>query len=132
MADNFEKRLESTNEFYSVALPLAEKLGHDRLYPVDDHFEGGAMETKVETIPGGWDSLMEIYGDIQNHPFIAEGNSRFETAAGAGDVVPYYRWLNLPETGIRDEEFQWHPLMMEDNESRIGWKTHSVYCRIGS
>lgn len=120
LADHFEKRMESTNEFYSVAVPLAVKLGHDRLYPVDDHFEGGAMEAAVENLPGGWDSLMAIYGDIQDHPYIVEGNSRFEAAAEAGDVVPYYRWLNLPETGIRDEAFQWDPLMIKENDSRIG------------
>jgi hypothetical protein len=120
IAAEFEKRLESTNEYYSIALPLAAKLGHQRLYPVDDHFEGGAMEAAVETMPGGWDSLMEIYGDIQNHPFLLEGNSRFEQAAEAGDVLPYYRWLNLPGTGASDEAFQWQPLLHQDTESRIG------------
>lgn len=120
VAEDFEKRLESTNEYYSIALPLAGKLALHRLYPVDDHFEGGTIEAAVKTMPGGWDALMAIYGDIQNHPFILEGDSRFESAAKAGDVLPYYRWLNLPETGIRDEAFQWDPLMRDDIDSRIG------------
>jgi hypothetical protein len=120
IAEEFEKRLESTNEYYSMALPLAVKLGHDRLYPVDDHFDNGPMEAVVQTMPGGWDSMMAIYGDIENHPFLLEQNSRFDEAARAGDVVPYYRWLNLPETAVRDEAFQWHPLMSGDIDSRIG------------
>jgi hypothetical protein len=120
IAEEFEKRLESTNEYYSIALPLAGKLQHQRLYPVDDHFEGGAMEAVVGSLPGGWESLMEIYGDIENEPFLVEENSRFDEAAEAGDVLPYYRWLNLPETGVRDEDFQWIPLIREDLDSRIG------------
>jgi hypothetical protein len=120
VAEDFVKRLESTNEYYSIALPLAGKLGHSRLYPVDDHFDNGAMEAAVLTMPGGWDSMLAIYGDLETHPYLVEGNSRFEAAAEAGDVLPYYRWLNLPETGVRDEAFQWDPLMSQDIESRIG------------
>lgn len=120
VADEFARRLESTNEFYSVALPLAAKLGHDRLYPVDDHTDSGAMDAAVLTMPGGWDSMMAIYGDIESHPYLVEQKSRFKAAAEAGDVVPYYRWLNLPETGVRDEAFQWVPLMSQDIDSRIG------------
>jgi len=120
IAEEFEKRLESTNEYYSMALPLAAKLGHDRLYPVDDHFDGGTMEAAVQSMPGGWDSMMAIYGDIDKHPYLLEENSRFEAAAEAGDVMPYYRWLNLPETGLQDEAFQWDPLIARDIDSRIG------------
>lgn len=132
VADDFARRLESTNEYYSIALPLAAKLGHDRLYPVDDHLENGTMEAVVETMPGGWDSMMAIFGDIQNHPYLVEINSRFDAAAEAGDVMPYYRWLNLPETGVRDEAFQWDPLMSGDIDSRIGsarlaaWETRNL------
>jgi hypothetical protein len=132
IAEEFEKRLASTNEYYSIGLTLAKTLGHTRLYPVDDHFEGGAMEAVAKSVPGGWDSLLAIYGDIENHPFLAEQNSRFEQAAEAGDVLPYYRWLNLPETGTRDEAFQWDPLMREDTDSRIGsmrlagWETRNL------
>ena len=120
VAEDFARRLESTNEYYSMALPLAAKLGHTRLYPVDDHFENGTMEAAVATMPGGWDSMMAIYGDLENHPYLVEQNSRFDEAAEAGDVLPYYRWQNLPETGVRDEAFQWDPLMSGDIESRIG------------
>ncbi len=132
IADDFAKRLESTNEYYSMALPLAAKLGHDRLYPVDDHFDDGTMEAAVQTMEGGWDAMMALYGDLENHPFLVEGNSRFEAAAGAGDVLPYYQWLNLPETGVRDVAFQWDPLMSKDIESRIGsarlaaWETRNL------
>ncbi len=120
LAEDFARRLESTNEYYSIALPLAAKLGHDRLYPVDDHFENGTMEAAVANMPGGWDSMMPLFGDLENHPYLVEQNSRFDEAAEAGDVLPYYRWQNLPETGVRDEAFQWDPLMSGDIESRIG------------
>lgn len=116
----FAQRMTSTNEYITIAIRLAKALGHHRLYPVDDHSSGAPFDSANKDNPNMADEMMSIWGDIEGDPYLAEMKSRFSEAADAGDVLPYYRWVNSPETGQRDIDFQWTPLIQKDVKSRVG------------
>ena len=117
---SFVKKSFSTNEYISIASKLAEMLGQKRLHPVDSHIEKLRNDPYFASLDGGKKSLLELRKGSEKHPFFLEMNSQFEKAANRGDLLPYYRWVNAPETGKRDEAFQWHQLLINDNKNKIG------------
>jgi hypothetical protein len=85
------------NENYLIAAPLAVRLGHERLYSVDDQTAGRAT--------GSYDEkqyeqeIMAIWKNdaVSERRSLDEGwNKRL---AAGGDVLGWYRWMNSPQLG---------------------------------
>jgi hypothetical protein len=82
------------NETYDVAVALAVRLGHQRVYAVDDH-----TADTVQALAGpGFDPFMQrLWGSGKFA--IQKEDDRFEAALKTGtDVLAYYRFMNRPAT----------------------------------
>lgn len=95
LVDIIIKRAGRSNENVTIAVALAERLGHDRIYPVDDHTgdRAGAVEdekTFGEQMQAIWDSA-SAPAALQ-----PDRDARARMLAG-GPVVDWYRFLNSPD-----------------------------------
>ena len=93
LAEMLDKRMSRHNESSLIGAHLAARLGHERVYPVDDHTGGIATgpvdeEVYAEEIMSAWDN-----------PAVAERRAAYEQwdsqlAAGTLPVIEWYRRLN--------------------------------------
>jgi hypothetical protein len=61
-----------------------------------------------------------VFGNYSEHPYIINMKDRERHAIEAGDLLPYYEWLNDPVTLQGDFDFQWAPFLDKDDESHFG------------
>jgi hypothetical protein len=99
----------SPNEVYSIGVELAVRLGHRRLYSIDDHTDDmlglkwGIWEIIGKELPGNPE-----YAEFLASPYIAEAQNRLPDAASTGDLLELFKILNTDEYGRADVESQWH------------------------
>ncbi|WP_295633600.1 DUF5694 domain-containing protein [Novosphingobium sp.] len=80
------------NETYDVAVVLAARLGHQRVYAVDDHT---ADHVQAEAGPG-FDPYMQKFWTGAKSPLLDE-DRRMSAAMKSGvDLLAYYRFINQP------------------------------------
>ncbi|WP_260483240.1 DUF5694 domain-containing protein [Sphingomicrobium flavum] len=93
MAERLDRRSLSMNENISLGVALAVRLGHERVYPVDDHSADHIQLANAEHYGA---HMREIWAmNINNAD---EKRKAAEDALRAsGDVMAYYRWMNSPE-----------------------------------
>lgn len=120
IAESFDKSLKSSNEYYTIANRLARASGQRRIHPVDAHEEKGRLLDMMEADPSIEAFVERIFGDFSEHPYLIEMKDRERDAVEAGNLLPYYRWLNDPATLQRDFDFQWAPFLDMDDESQFG------------
>ncbi|MBD3729582.1 MAG: hypothetical protein IE933_07740 [Sphingomonadales bacterium] len=89
-----DKRMRSRNENIVIAATLAARLGHERVYPVDDHTGDRASG------PGDDAAYGPEMSAIWDNPAVAErieGDKAWrERVAAGGSVIDWYRMLNSP------------------------------------
>jgi hypothetical protein len=94
LVDELGKLGAKRNENYAVAVPLAVRLGHERLYPVDDHTgdrAGGPTDALFEP------EILAIWkNDAVDERRKLDEDWDKRLAAG-GDILGWYRWMNSPE-----------------------------------
>lgn len=120
IAERFDNSLASTNEYYTIANRLARAAKRTRIHPVDAHREKGPLLDMMAADPTIEAFFERVFGDYSSHPYLTESDARKQDAIEAGDLLPYYRWLNDPATLQRDFDFQWKPFLDKDDESRFG------------
>ncbi len=82
------------NETYDVVVTLAARLGHQRVYAVDDH-----TADSIQTLAGpGFDPFMQsLWGSTKTA--ITVEDDRLEAALKTGaDMLTYFRFMNRPAT----------------------------------
>jgi hypothetical protein len=87
------RRLQSANEVYTLAVPLAQRLGLERIYTIDSQYEG------IRTLSAPADALRQLYtdpgrGELRDHAAAQYADSVKEAAFAAGDLLPLYRHAN--------------------------------------
>jgi len=120
IVERFDKSLQSSNEYYTIANRLARASGRARIHPVDAHQEKGPLLDMMAADPSIEAFITRVFGDYSEHPYLIEMKDREKDAIEAGDLLPYYRWLNDPATARRDFDFQWAPFLDKDDESQFG------------
>lgn len=120
IAGQFDADLGSTNEYYTIAQRLAMALGHRRIFAVDAHQEKPPLLTIMEADPAIDEYFERVFGNVSEHPYLKEMHNRQAAAVTAGDLLPFYRWLNETETGQRDIALQWTPFVEKDDQSHFG------------
>lgn len=120
ISEGFNKNLDSSNEYYSIALRLARELGRTRIHPVDAHREKGPLLNMMANDPSIEAFFARVFGNVSEHPYVVNLNARQQQAVEAGDLLPYYRWVNDPVTVKSDFDFQWAPFLDKDDESHFG------------
>lgn len=106
IADFLTEKLGSSNEIYALAVPLAKRLGHNRLASIDDHSDKNAFLPIAD----------ELNTELQKHPLLAEVQSA-QLYKDARDIllrsnrnenlVPAYRFYNSADYGRKDVRTQW-------------------------
>ena len=88
-----EKRATSNNESYSIGATLAARLGHERVYAVDDHTGDNVQVTDEkaygEAVQKAWSAAT---------PKAKPNRDRTDALAKAGDMLALYRFINRPDT----------------------------------
>ena len=120
IAERFDKSLQSNNEYYTIAHRLARASGIARIHPVDAHREKGPLLDIMAADPATEAFFERVFGDFSEHPFIVEMKAREKDSIEKGDLLPFYRWLNDPATSQADFDFQWAPMLDEDDETHFG------------
>lgn len=120
IAESFDKSLQSTNEYYTIANRLARASGRPRIHPVDAHREKGPLLDMMAADPSIEAFFTRVFGDYSKHPYLVDMKDRQQDAIETGDLLPYYRWLNDPATLQRDFDFQWAPFLHKDDETQFG------------
>lgn len=83
------------NENTALAAVLAARLGHERVYPVDDHTADAiqaARQTEIEA------SLGRIWNSPAAAQLGGEMGKRSAAIRSGADLLAHYRWMNLPST----------------------------------
>jgi hypothetical protein len=101
-----DRRLESANEVVTIALALARRLGHQRLYPVDSQYDG----VRILAMPR--DRLTALLGDPERGRLAdgergARSDAVRDAAFEAGDLLPLYVHLNSEAHQVADAS-QWN------------------------
>ena len=120
IAEDFDKRLTSTNEYVTIAVELAKRLGHNRLYPVDSHLEKGPVMRLFADEDNEAEGNVIMEHMMKDKSFIEKMDKLWNESAEAGDVLPYFQWTNSPEGMQGDIDFQWTPWLEKDGQTNVG------------
>ena len=82
------------NETFDVASALAARLGHTRVYAVDDHT---ADSVQAQAGPGFDPYMMKFWESVKS-PLADEGKRMAGAMKSGADMLAYYRFNNRPET----------------------------------
>lgn len=109
--ERLDAALSSMNEIHAVAVPLARRLGLQRLHSVDSQVEA----VRTLALPPG--ALEALFGDparrTWREPKMTERDDAIrERAMRAGDLLPWYRWMNS-RAFMKHDARQWLWLMNE-------------------
>lgn len=106
LREELERQLESRNESVCLGVALARRLGRQRLFSIDDHHDkddylllAGPLMEEVRDEP--------ILQEVGQAPLYQESEQRLQAALAAGNLLPYYRWINAPDYGLEDARLQW-------------------------
>ena len=95
LVDELGKLAAKRNENYVIAVPLAVRLGHERLYPVDDHTGDRATGPYDEKLYG--QEITAIWANEAVQELRTADESWDKRVAAGEDVLGWYRWMNSPE-----------------------------------
>lgn len=123
-----EKLRTGRNENYRIAAPLAARLGHERVYAVDDHTSDFTItdeEAFGAAIKRVWDNS------------VAAQRRELETALlksieGGGDILAVYRRYNEPEQALRAYRGDFGAALGDTSPQRFGrqyvgaWETRNL------
>lgn len=109
LAGYFEARLGSSNEIYSIAVPLALRLGMKRLVGVDDHIDDelGLATGYYQTFGPALQATPAVE-ELMASDYMRDGQRRLGVAAASGDLLDLYIRLNTSDYLNEDVASQWH------------------------
>lgn len=112
-----QRRLESSNEIVTLAMPLARKLGLQLLHSIDSQYDG------VRTLSAPSAALEELFSDparsgMRDEQRQVRADSMRAAAFAAGDLLPLYLYMNSDEYQLGDVS-QWNWLFQQRNSSGL-------------
>lgn len=116
MADALATSANSLNENVSIGVALAVRLGHERVWPVDDHSADQIQLAKAEHYGKHMRAIW-----AQN---IDQADEKRDAALAAlkasGDLMAYYRFLNAPENQDLTIRNDFALALADDRKERVG------------
>lgn len=106
VVDFFSKHIHASNENTSIGLALARRLNHQRIFCINDHRD---KEDFIEVA----DRISKMLGENEFlktqpwKPLLDEMTERRNKAYQAGDLLPFYVWLNSETYLRKDLDSQW-------------------------
>ena len=124
-----EKARTLFNENYTLAAALAARLGHERVFAVDDHtadsIQAGAGPALGETLQRVWKSAAAA-------KLGAENQAREAAIRSDAGLVAHYRWVNDPATGRAFAAVDQDAALREKSPGQLGrqyvawWETRNL------
>lgn len=105
--DGLKKALTSRSEDVTLGVALARRLGHQRVYGIDDQSDALFQVNRGRQLMAELSASPE-YKKLQESILYKELPKRMATATRGGDLLGFYRWINSPEYGSADLDAQWH------------------------
>jgi hypothetical protein len=110
-----EKLAASNNESYSIGSTLAARLGHERVYAVDDH-TGDAAQFDDEKAYG--DAVMAAWNAAAK---AAEPmREKEKQLAASGDMIALYRYMNRPDVQRQAIDADFAAALRDPSPQRYG------------
>ncbi|MCH8522577.1 DUF5694 domain-containing protein [Glycocaulis sp.] len=130
LAALLERVSTSHNENVQIAVALAVRLGHERVYPADDHTASHLMGR----VAGPMTAALETpeFASIFDHPVFTEAALEAEHWQSPAAMLAYFRRVNSPEHGQMDVEGQWQVMIdraWPENAGRVRiaeWDTRNL------
>jgi hypothetical protein len=111
-------RLASRNELDCLALPVARRLGLDRIDAVDDHLDKDAYLGIADDLTRELAGSEELGSAAGAEVYTASASS-LAAALEAGDLLPHYLHVNAPEYAEADVRAQWDVFLRTGLESGL-------------
>ncbi len=112
IAERLERLHTANNESVVIAAAVARRLGHHRLYPVDDHMEKGPQGILLDQIGEGLQPILDFWA--ASTPLKQTYRKQYEQALSSskekGSYVPFYLWLNDPNYARLDYASQFEQM----------------------
>lgn len=118
IADFLNGLLGKSDEAYQIAVPLACRLGLQKIMHIDDHLDDQdryqhRMSDLVNQI--GTAKLKEV----TDSPFYKDSQPQLESAAAKGDLLPYYLFMNSQSYSTQDINLQWGIFLRTNLPSKL-------------
>jgi hypothetical protein len=127
-----DQSLSGNNEIYAIAVPLARRLGLDRLALVDDFFGEEAYATRVDAFVEEVERSPQVK-ELSSAPFYVESTERLQATCGAPEKLSaHYEWMNSLQYGKQDAALQWGVWFRTRFESGLdraryaGWEARNL------
>lgn len=109
---------QSRNENQLIAARLAVRLGHERLFPVDDHAADDVVLPLVEDLEAFMSQpWLEA---VRTDPAFARLSHASAALTSPEQVIETYRMLNSPEAGRVDADRQWLSFINRESPNEVG------------
>ncbi len=107
IASELQELLATRAEYVTIGLTLARRLGHQRVFPIDDQCDaqfqlehGGQLMKELQETPE--------FKRLNDSPFLKDLRGRMGQAVQKRDLLGLYRLMNSQAYGSDDVETQWH------------------------
>jgi len=128
----FEASRTAANEVYRIAVPLARRLGLQRLALVDDFAGEEAYAARIEQFRKEVEASAEV-AKVSDAPVYKEQKARLSTACrDPQQMLDFYRWINERAYGKADVAAQWGVWFRTRFPSRLdrartaGWEARNL------
>jgi hypothetical protein len=118
MARRLNELLQSPNEIYSIAVPLARQLCHQHLIQIDDHLDKNSYAVIADEL-NAFLQGSALAGEAARSPVFKKSGELLMSSNKAGDLLEVYRFLNSAEYGKGDVEAQWNLFLRTDIPSGV-------------
>lgn len=118
LADRLNQQERSRNENDVIGVRLAVRLGHERIFSIDDH---AADDVVIPLIP----DLEVFMGQpwltaVREHPEFARLGQAAQALTTPEQALATYRLLNSPATGRLDADMQWLSFINRESPNDVG------------
>ncbi len=110
IADYFERSSTSSNEYYVLAVELARRLGHHRVYCIDDHLEKGPQARLLDWNGTGIKPMLDFWASTKNTEYDKQYETVLTEAIDEKDFSILFRWFDSENYANLDYAEQFAPL----------------------
>ena len=101
LVEILEARAENIGENNAVAAVLAARLGHVRVYPVDDHTGDEVYYTRSKSEEDALSAFLSAHFTSERHPFYDELEAREAAVTTGEEMLDFYRYMNRESVARR-------------------------------
>lgn len=124
-----EKARGRANENYLIGSVLAARLGHERVYSIDDHTSDAITVKAGEALA---EALQKVWRSAAGDALRAEEKAQLEAIKDGAGLLAHYRWLNTAAVFARYNAVDQDAALLDASPQRYGrqyvawWETRNL------